>query len=88
LADWWNELVAVSGDFPRVTLPLSPDRRRRADLRVAAHKDPVEFFGRVFNKLLQTPFCRGQNDRGWKANFDWLIENDSNAQKIIEGKYD
>jgi len=89
LAEWWNEMASISeGSFPKVTLPLSPDRRRKADLRLGAQKDPVEFFGGVLNKLKKTPFCRGQNDRGWKMNFDWLIANGSNAQKVLEGRYD
>ena len=35
----------------------------------------------------RTPFCRGQNDRGWKMDFDFLIENDTNLTKVLEGKY-
>jgi hypothetical protein len=39
LAEWWNEMVDASGgDFPKVTLPLSSDRRRKADLRARAQK--------------------------------------------------
>jgi hypothetical protein len=89
LAEWWNEMVSISeGSFPKVTLPLSPDRRRKADLRIRAQPAPVEFFGDVLNKLKKSPFCRGQNERGWKMNFDWLIANGSNAQKVLEGRYD
>ena len=29
----------------------------------------------------------GDNDRGWKASFDWLLENDSNIMKVLEGNY-
>jgi hypothetical protein len=39
-------------------------------------------------KAAQTPFLAGENDRGWKANFDWLISNDTNHVAILEGKYD
>ena len=34
-----------------------------------------------------TPFCRGENDRGWKVDFDWLVANDTHYQKVLEGKY-
>lgn len=41
----------------------------------------------LFKLVEQTPFLTGQNDRGWKASFDWLIENDTNVMKVLEGKY-
>jgi len=31
-------------------------------------------------------FLKGQNSRGWQANFDWLI-NESNMVKVLEGNY-
>jgi hypothetical protein len=34
-----------------------------------------------------TPFCCGENDRGWRVDFDWLIENDRNLVKVREGRY-
>jgi len=34
----------------------------------------------------KTPFCLGKNDRGWKADFEFLLRPDSIA-KILEGKY-
>jgi len=33
------------------------------------------------------PFLIGNNDRGWKADFDWFIANDTNVFKVLEGKY-
>ena len=34
-----------------------------------------------------TPFLTGQNDRHWWADFDWLITNNTNLLKVLEGKY-
>jgi hypothetical protein len=39
-------------------------------------------------KAASTPFCLGSNDRGWRVTFDWLIENDKNISKLLEGNYD
>ncbi|HYW37938.1 MAG TPA: hypothetical protein VE957_07490 [Terriglobales bacterium] len=39
-------------------------------------------------KAASTLFLLGENDRGWKANFDWLIANDTNCIAVLEGKYD
>jgi len=33
------------------------------------------------------PFLRGDNDRGWTADFDWLIKNDRNIEKAITQPY-
>lgn len=38
-------------------------------------------------KLEASPFCTGQNDRGWIADIDFLI-TESSFTKLMEGKYD
>lgn len=40
----------------------------------------------VFQLAGQSAFLTGQNDRGWKADFDWIIKP-ANFYKILEGKY-
>jgi|LFRM01.2.fsa_nt_gb phage replication O-like protein O len=44
-------------------------------------------WSRLFTIVECTPFLKGQNDRGWKASFDWLIRNDTNIVGVLEGKY-
>jgi hypothetical protein len=34
-----------------------------------------------------SPFCRGENDRGWRADVDWFLRPNT-VTKILEGKYD
>lgn len=48
----------------------------------------AEAMAEVFAKVEQSDFCKGDNDRGWKADFDWIMANDSNWQKIMSGRYD
>lgn len=38
-------------------------------------------------KVLESAFCTGTNDRGWKADIDWFLKPDS-VPMIMEGKYD
>jgi hypothetical protein len=38
-------------------------------------------------KVESCPHLVGKNDRGWRADFDWLI-NKNNLLKVIEGRYD
>lgn len=35
----------------------------------------------------ESDFLKGKNDRNWKMDFDWLIANDTNIVKVLEGKY-
>jgi len=47
----------------------------------------LDFFKDYFEKVEATDFLKGVNDRGWKANFDWLM-NVANMDKVREGRYD
>jgi len=44
-------------------------------------------FFNAFEKVAASSFLCGGGDRGWKADFDWLI-SPANMQKVLEGKYD
>jgi hypothetical protein len=37
--------------------------------------------------LERSAFCRGENDRGWRADFDFLLQPKS-FTKLLEGAYD
>lgn len=43
-------------------------------------------FERAFRAAADTPFLNGSNSRGWRADFDWII-NPDNIIKVLEGKY-
>ena len=36
--------------------------------------------------LAESSFLRGDNDKGWQADFDFFVQK-SSWQKILEGKY-
>lgn len=42
----------------------------------------------IFKRTESSEFCKGENKRGWKADFDFIIANDNNSQKILSGRYD
>lgn len=41
----------------------------------------------VFERANNSKFLKGDNDRSWKATFDWIITPE-NFQKIMDGNYD
>lgn len=80
--DLWNS--AAHPDLPKV-LEIKGRRLSAASARWAENPSR-EYWSDVISKLNERPFCVGQNDRGWKANIDWLIKPDT-ATKILEGMY-
>jgi hypothetical protein len=45
-------------------------------------------FSEAVKKAQQTPFLRGEGERGWRASFDWFVANHVNIYAVLEGKYD
>lgn len=66
---------------------LTAERRRQCARRLAAGFTVADFALAV-RRAAQTPFLAGGGERGWRANFDWLIANDTNARRVLEGCYD
>jgi len=81
LAVLWNE---HSGQLPKV-FKSNLNRNKKAATRFSEHSEGewVDIIKRIAN----SQFCNGQNDRGWKADFEFLIKPDT-ALKAIEGTYD
>jgi hypothetical protein len=83
VVEGWNERLGPVG-LPRV-VKLTDSRKRQTQRMAKAY--PVDDWIAVFAKVEQSPFLRGDNDRGWKADFDFVL-NEKNFVKILEGKYD
>jgi hypothetical protein len=85
-----EELLAIyqqeRGSLPAAA-ELTPDRRRQCRLRIQVGLSR-EVFAAAVRRCAATPFLTGQGARGWRASFDWLIANDTNVRKVIEGVYD
>jgi len=82
LQEAWNR-ICIS--LPKCTT-LTEKRKQKAKARLSEHV--IEQMEYVFRKVEGSSFCRGENDRGWRADFDWITANPENALKVIEGKYD
>jgi len=67
---------------------VSSTRKRHLKARWKQLDFNIDTFQEAFEKVEASDFCTGKNDRGWKADFDWLIKNDNNIIKVLEGKYD
>jgi hypothetical protein len=59
-----------------------------AKVKARLKQSPIDYWRTVFTKMNTTPFLKGENDRGWKATFDWIINQIENADKVMSGAYD
>ena len=82
LVDWFNE--KTKGCFGTIRIPLSGQRKNMLRARIAEHGKAS--FAEVVENALKSDFLRGQNRRGWKATFDWLVKP-SNYEKVLSENY-
>lgn len=66
---------------------LSDSRKEKVRLRFAEMDRKIETLQVVFENMENSEFCKGENNHGWTASFDWIFENDKNWLKVYEGKY-
>lgn len=82
-------IEVFSEEAKRANLPaprkVTPDRRRKIEARLREHGESV--WAEACRKMADSPFCRGENDRGWRADLDFLCQPKS-FNGLIEGKYD
>ena len=79
----WNAMATATG-LPRVSA-LNDERRAKLRLRLDEHGRQA--FTEAIANVAKSPMCRGENSRGWRAGFDFLLQP-SSFLKIIEGNYD
>lgn len=64
---------------------VSEGRKQSIKKRIADHGLPVVL--EAIERVGRSSFCHGNNDRGWKADFDFICQP-SSFLSILEGKYD
>ena len=72
-------------DFPRV-ITISPNRKKAIAARWKEYGGNIETFEKLFKMTEESNFLKGQNERHWTANFDWLMKS-ANMTKVLEGNY-
>jgi hypothetical protein len=84
LVTLWNTMAAASGLPTCSGVTGKRLTSFRARLKESGWR---EAFPTAIAKIPACPFLRGENDRAWRANIDWLLKPDS-VTRIIEGAYD
>ena len=76
----WNKLLS-----PKIQMTKSRELKLRS--RMTNNSDFLKKFKMCLLKIKQSDFLSGRV-KDWKATFDWLIINDNNFLKVLEGNYD
>ena len=81
------DVVAIYHDicksYPKVRA-ISESRKKAINARLRNHG--IEEIKEVFERAENSAFLKGNNQRNWSANFDWLM-NDTNFCKVLDGNY-
>jgi len=80
IKELWNDRVPEALQIRSIT-----DKRKR-HLR-ARYKESDFALNDIINAIQEQPFLLGENDRGWVADFTWIIENQDHYTNILERKY-
>jgi len=91
-----NILIDIYEQENKVLPPIvavTEKRLKKCRERIIAYSDDLDQFFEKFRQAVRKaqniPFLNGKgNKSGWKADFDWFIDNDENFVKVLEGKYD
>jgi uncharacterized protein YdaU (DUF1376 family) len=83
IIDAWNSMAKRAG-LSEIKM-LNPKRAASLKSRIKECPD-VETWSTALQNIERSKFLRGENDRGWKANFDFLLQP-SSFTKLIEGSY-
>jgi hypothetical protein len=71
--------------LPKTRLPESIKKQLAA--RYKNGMGNVAAWENLFNKVSDSAFLMGDNERGWKADLGWLT-NETNMDKVLGGKYE
>lgn len=81
LVEFWN---SQDWTLPKVS-KLTKERQDK--LRLRLKEASLEDWRQAVLRIHKSDFLLGKTS-SWKADFDWLITNEGNRLKIVEGKYD
>ena len=74
----------ICTSFPKIQ-SLTDTRKRL--IKKLLEKYSFDEIREVFLKAERADFLKGNGEKGWKANFDWIVK-EGNFVKIKEGNYD
>jgi hypothetical protein len=74
----WNQ------KFTGTVIKFGPDRQKKCSARLKERS--LEEWDAIFERIASIFAGRGTDE--WVPDFDWIIKNAANSDKILEGKFD
>ena len=78
----WNEFASKNSLSSITSLTDSRKKKLQARLKSGEFK---KLFSDALVEIKKSQYLLGA--KGWKISFDWLIKNDENILKVVEGNY-
>jgi biotin operon repressor len=69
---------------PMLPRCLELTAKRRQHIAARLRERPLPEWERVFGLLAASRFHTGENDRGWRADIDWISRSPDSAVKLLE----
>ncbi|GAB6161926.1 hypothetical protein JCM12298_10850 [Desulfothermus naphthae] len=89
IKDLWNEKVEANLSALPKLVALNPGSSRGKHLRARWREFPdLAIWEQLFEKATRSSFLNGDNDRGFRGTFDWIVKTSINFSKVLEGNYD
>lgn len=86
-----NEVMQVWNDTMKDTaIPSVRKLTKGRHQKIVTRLQDDEFqnnYEEIFRKVTESHFLCGENNRGWTATLDWIIDNDTNYVKVWEGAH-
>jgi hypothetical protein len=81
LIELWNKYAV--GNIPKIK-DITDDRLKKVKVRLS--EKSISEWEDVFKMFNLSSFLKGDSGK-WKATFDWIMENNKNYKKVLEGNY-
>ena len=82
--DLWN-IFAINYKLIKKPASITPNRKKKLETRI---DEPSFDFIKILDCIKKSRFLKGENDRGWKVDFEFIVHSEENYTKILDEKYD
>lgn len=79
-----NAFEEICGSLTDTKIYLTAKRKQKIDAVLENHS--VAEMRRLFALVMECDYLLGKGPNGWRASFDWLLDED-NIAKVLEGNY-
>ncbi|MDR4969084.1 MAG: hypothetical protein RG740_05650, partial [Acholeplasmataceae bacterium] len=80
IMDYWNQRSGL-----KEIQAMTQKRKDFINVRVKNHG--IDAIYQAIDNCMLSSFMKGDNNKNWIANFDWVFGNPSNFIKVLEGNY-